>query len=221
IAFAAAGSVVVLPQAARATHARWPSPVAADAFEPNEVAAATLAERGWRVVRDDAEEAAPVPGPGAAARGSAPVRLRGYELAALDDEVRFVLTQVKELLLAGVPAADIALAAADPRLYGPAVAAVAREYGVAVRLAYKLPLASTPVGDLVTAITGAVVARLPFEETARLLMHHLVTPLKPDEWDRARSRHPGGPGAWEQVDQRARLLSWPRRATRYDYADRL
>src|SRR5690606_41616085 len=89
IAFAAAGSVVVLPQAARATHARWPSPVAADAFEPNEVAAATLAERGWRVVRDDAEEAAPVPGPGAAARGSAPVRLRGYELAALDDEARF------------------------------------------------------------------------------------------------------------------------------------
>lgn len=239
-AYAAAGSVVVLPVAPR-----QPAGVAPDAFAPNEETAAVLADNGWLVVRDGygadgtadggadrgsdrgvSSGAGPGAGPGSG-HAAAPERvsltsatsqlITGYRLASVDAEVRFVLTAVKRLLLDGVAASDIALVAADPRDYGPAVVAVAHEYGLAVLPTYTVPLAATPVGHLAGSIAGVVAAGLPYEETARLLSHHLVRPLGAGAWLGARQRLPDGPVAWAQFDERVSVLQWPRRATRTAY----
>lgn len=217
--FAADGSLVVLPQAPVAPLVTAVTP---DAFVPNEEAAAALAGRGWQVLRDDGvpNRSSATADPGPVAVPAMP-RLSGYRLASLDAEVRFVLTAVKRLLLDGVPAASIALVAADPRAYGPAVVAVAREYGVSVRPTYTVPLTQAPLGYLVSSIAGVVSAGLPFEETARLLSHHLVSQLSGEKWTEARRKHPGGLGAWKRIDERVSLLDWPRRATRGEYAARL
>ena len=214
--YAAPGSVLVLP-GAPATGT--PSAVAANSFAPNEELAAALGEAGWLSEREEAgQESRPPNGAGTAA-ASAPAhpRLTGHRLASLDAEVRFVLTAVKRLVLGGVAAADIALVAADPRVYGPTVVAVAREYGVAVRPMYDVPLAATPLGHLVASVVGVVAAGLPYEETARLLEHHLVPRLDEQEWAAARLSLPSGLAAWTPFDPRVMALAWPRRASRAEY----
>lgn len=234
---AAAGSLVVLPQAPRAP---LPRPVASDAFAPNEEAAAALAERGWLVLRDDGDGAIGAATdsvgragtrPAGSTRGDtaghvrieppAPPSLRGFRLDSLEAEVRFVLTEVKALLLDGVPVRDIALVAADPRSYGPVVLDVAREYGVAVRPTYGVPLAATRLGSLVASVAGVVAGSMPFEETARLLSQRLTRPLTADQWNRARGRHPRNPSQWRAIDERTALLVWPRRASRSEFGARL
>lgn len=212
---AADGSLVVLPQAPAAPMLTAVTP---DSFAPNEEAAAALAGRGWHIVRDagdpDRTNATAV---ALKAGAYAIPHLSGYRLPTLDAEIRFVLTAVKELLLDGVAAADIALVAADPPSYGPAVVAVGSEYGVAVSPTYTVPLSLTPLGYLVDAIAGVVSAGLPFEETARLLSHHLVRQLSVEQWTEARRRRPSNLGAWRRVDERVTLFDWPRRSTRGEY----
>ena len=200
------GSTLVLPTAAGGDAE---AAVARSAFALNDETAAYLEGHGWRIARD-------------AGRGERrPTRTEGFRLASLDAEVRYVLTAVKRLLGSGTAPDDVLLLAPDPRAYWPHVAEVASEYGIPVISGHSEPLSATPFGTLTASLLRVVAGGLPYEDTARLLSNRLVHPLSSEAWTEARRRPPHGVVRWERFDERARLLDWPRRASRLDYLERL
>ena len=222
-ALAAAGSAVVLPRG----------------FASSAAAAAQLGARGWSVVED--ERLSDAPGPRLAARftwavgqgaappaaeaggGPAPLpALAAHLLANEEDEVRFALARVKDLLEAGASPDAIALVARDERGYGPLVKAVAAEFGVPVRLAYAVPVRETRFGEAVGLLVESVGGGLPFEPTAKLLRHPLTRALGDEAWAAARAGHATGAAEWLAAGARAaELLDWPGRATWDEYRERL
>ncbi|MFO7546607.1 MAG: PD-(D/E)XK nuclease family protein [Trueperaceae bacterium] len=208
-AVAAAGSVVIVPAGPDAPYA------------PSRQAAERLSALGWRLERsnDDALSTAPV---WFAAKAAAlPGGANGYHFPSQDAEVRFVLTEVKRLLLAGEAAGDIAVVVRDAQAYGPHLEAVAWEYGVPLHVSIGTPLARTQAGAWTLALLQAVGFGLPFEETSRVLAHPLTGGFAPQAWVEARAKHPRGLAAWRAVDARADHLDWPRSATRAAHAERL
>ena len=143
-AYAAAGSVVYLPC------------TDAPLFADNRVAVEHFRTAGWQVEIEPAEAihvgdalarkwtgigvdlapAAPVP-PAAVSARTFPDR---------DAEVRGTLSEVKRLLLEGVPSDAIAVVARHEQEYGPALLAVADEYDVPFRVLYTVPLQQTRFG---------------------------------------------------------------------------
>ncbi|MHB0879057.1 MAG: PD-(D/E)XK nuclease family protein, partial [Anaerolineae bacterium] len=89
-------------------------------------------------------------------------RLRAVEAPSREAEVRWALREAKRLLLAGVRPDGIALLAPRPDAYERAVAAVAQEYGVPVRL--ERPLLECPA---VAAFAGllSLAPEFPRRET--------------------------------------------------------
>ncbi|APD10412.1 MULTISPECIES: hypothetical protein [Thermus] len=117
---------------------------------------------------------------------------------SMEEEVRYALAHLKALLQEGTPAKELALVVRDDRRYGPLVAAVGFEYGLPVRLLYRIPLGETRLGSLV-ALLAEVLKGFPYEATLRLLFH----PFVPEEWrgidlDHARRLRPQGE-AWRKV----------------------
>ena len=207
-AVAGPGSVVTLPAGPDAPYA------------PSRQAAERLSARGWSVVRSgDAASSAPrwFEARAAALPGGA----LGFHFPSQDAEVRFVLTEVKRLLLSGEAAGDVAVVARDAQAYGPHLEAVAWEYGVPLRVVVGTALSRTQVGAWTLALAQAVAFGLPFEETSRVLAHPLSGGFDPQAWVDARATHPRGLEAWREIDARAEHLAWPRSATRAAHAERL
>lgn len=203
------GSTVVLPVAGF------------DPTAPARQTAKRLAALGWRL-EQALEDAPPTADAWYAAHAAAlPGGAHGYHFPSQDAEVRFVLTEVKRLLVAGTPADDIALVARDEAAYGPHLEAVAWEYGVPLGAAYRIPLARTRAGAWTLALLQAVVAGLPFEETARVLAHPWSGGFEPQAWVEARATHPRRRSTWRSIDLRVERLSWPPSATRAAYVERL
>ncbi len=98
---------------------------------------------------------------------------RAYSYDRQSAEIRGVLGQVKELLQGGASPGSIALVTTQPALYGPGVAAVAREYGVPVDLGYTLPLRATNLGAWLELLLGV-------EENPGALTRLLGHPLSGD-----------------------------------------
>ncbi len=220
-ALAGPGSVVVLPRG----------------FQASLDAGSALAERGWDV-RDDTrigdgtgalpaalftttvaagKVAVPAP-PAPVDPGGGEPALRANVLADPEEEVRWVLARVKSLLASGTPPDEIVLVARDERAYAPLVRAVAAEFNVPLRMAFRVPLRESRLGEVAAGLISVIGRRLPFEETARLLRHPLVRALDDEAWANARAWHPDGPVEWVNAGAAsAWQLAWPPRGTWSEY----
>lgn len=215
-AYAGDGSVFVLPLADEAS------------FRSSEDAAVYLAARGWTVER--APQLGPAVGERLAARlangreqATAPRQegVRALRFGNQEDEVRWVLTEVKALLRGGEDPDTVALIARDEVLYGPLVRAVADEYRVPVKLSYAVALRETRLGSWLGELAACLRADLPFEPSARLLAHPLASVLDAERWVRARTTHPHGLTEWTAVASELEVLDWPVEADRHAYRERL
>lgn len=197
---AADGSVFVLPAG----------------FTASEASAEVLRGRGWSI--EDSAANRQVAPPGAFSLASpSDTQVRSLRLPNQEDEVRYVLAEVKRLLGGGVSQEAVTVIARDEQAYGPLVAAVAQEFRVPVKLSYAVPLRSTRLGGLLAGMGTALNDGLPFEATARLLGHPLLRALDGPAWDRARATHPAGLAAWQAITPAAALLAWPEVATVEQY----
>jgi hypothetical protein len=183
------GSAIILPVADS-----LPGP-AAGFYRDNHATAAQLQQRGWQV-RQLQQPAAAVP------------EIRAVRYPDLDSEVRGALGQAKQLLSEGVRADEITLIVRDEALYGPAVQAVAWEYGLRVSSFQQVPLARTAVGELLTLLLAAVAGKLPFEITARLAGHPFGPGLKSEQWGQARRKRSAG-SDWAEFGLDTKALAWP------------
>ncbi len=215
-AFAGAGSVFVLPLANDAS------------FRASEEAAVYLAARGWAVER------APAPGLTVGERltarlgsgrgrvpSSLPVGARALRFADQEDEVRWVLTEIKALLRCGADPETLALVARDEALYGPLVRAVADEYRLPVKLSYAVGLRETRLGAWLGGLAECLRSALPFEPSARLLAHPLARVLDAGRWAEARKTHPHGLSEWTALAGELEVLGWPERASRQGFIEQL
>ena len=215
-AFAGAGSVFVLPLANDAS------------FRASEEAAAYLGARGWIVERE------PAPGPSVGERltarlgsgrgrvpSSLPVGARALRFADQEDEVRWVLTEVKALLRSGIDPEAVALVARDEALYGPLVRAVADEYRLPVKLSYAVGVRETRLGAWLGGLAECLRSELPFEPSARLLAHPLARVLDAGRWAEARKTHPHGLSEWTALASELEVLGWPERASRQGFIEQL
>lgn len=117
--------------------------------------------------------------------------------ATLEDEVRWVLARVKQLLNEKIPANDILLVTRDERRYGPKLLEVAQEFELPVRLLYGVPLAETRVGSWVQTLLEAVQQHWDYEATVRLLRHAVVRDQLDQRWAEVRRFRPDRLKAWE------------------------
>jgi hypothetical protein len=120
------------------------------------------------------------------------------EYPHLEAEVRGTLARVKALLMEGVPQDDIVIVARDDSFYGPTVLSVAKEYGVPVRLLYRVTVADTRVGAWLKMLFEAAEEGFPFEMTARLIAHPLGPGLSKKGWAEARRVRASGSASWEE-----------------------
>jgi RecB family exonuclease len=179
-------------------------------FADNLEIALALEHRGWTVERDPLRET-----------WETEVTTEAYSYPHLEAEVRGVLARVKALLTGGVPHDEMVLVARDEARYGPAVLAVAEEYGVPVRALYQVPLSDTRVGYWLNLLLEAMVGGFPFETAARFLAHPLGPGIPSGLWARVRKAHPKGVTAWEEVGVDLSPLTWPEVDTRAGWLDRL
>ena len=199
---AADGSVFVLPAG----------------FASSVQAAGELGARGWLV---EGASGSAGEGPRPTSSLNPGVALEALRLPNQEDEVRWALAEVKRLLDAGTAQRDITLIARDEQRYGPLVDAVAHEFAVPLRLMYSVPLRSTRLGELLAGLSAALADDLPFEATARLLNHPLLRLLDAQAWAAARSNHPKGAAAWQELAPRTAMLAWPANASLHQYRERL
>jgi len=167
-------------------------------FGANLEVARELEARGWSV------KEAPMEGvwePGAAAEAN--------EYPHLEAEVRGALARVKALLVEGVPQDDIVIVARDDAFYGPTVLSVAKEYGVPVRLLYRVAVADMRVGAWLQLLFEAAEEGFPFEITARLLAHPLGPGLSRKGWAEARRVRASGSATWEECGLKLAHLDLP------------
>src|SRR5215217_7691571 len=148
------------------------------------------------------------------------VPFEAHAYAHLKDEVRGVLSLVKNLLVDGVPSQDIVLVARDDAGYGPTVLEVAREYGVSVQALYQVSVADTRVGFWLRLLFEALTEGFPLETTARVLMHPLGPGMLDLQWARSGKVRPREAKAWKEIGADLSLLAWPDEDTRALWLER-
>jgi RecB family exonuclease len=131
------------------------------------------------------------------------------EYPHLEAEVRGTLARVKTLLMEGVPQDDLVIVARDDSFYGPTVLSVAKEYGVPVRLHYRVTVAGTRVGAWLKMLFEAAEEGFPFEMTARLIAHPLGPGLAREGWAEARRVRASGSSSWEEYGVKLAHLDLP------------
>jgi RecB family exonuclease len=150
--------------------------------------------------------------------------VEALEYPHLEAEVRGTLARVKALLVEGVPQDDIVIVARDDAFYGPTVLSVAKEYGVPVRLLYRVTVADTRVGAWLKMLFEAAEEGFPFEMTARLLAHPLGPGLSRKGWAEARRVRASGSAPWEECGVKLAHLDlphiWPDEDSRAGWAGR-
>lgn len=192
-------------------------------FTENRDTAELLGKRGWQVIQDAAEPESPGEALSQKLLTATPIPggIRAHTYPHLEAEIRGVLAQVKDLLAARISPGDIVLVTRDETLYGPAVLAVAWEYGLQVRARYNVSVLETRMGAWIQLLLEVILQRLPFEPTARLLSHPLGPGLSADKWRDARQRHPAGPEGWQAIGVDLADLVWPAKDSRSRWVDRL
>jgi RecB family exonuclease len=150
----------------------------------------------------------------------APTELRAHAYPDLEAEARGTLSRVKGLLAGGTDPRRIAIVARHEEAYGPALLAVADEYGLPLRALYQVPLSQTRLGSWISLLLEVLGDDFPFEATARLLAHPLAGVLGGESWRRVRETHPAGAEAWRR-ELPTLIAPWPQRATRAEYVREL
>lgn len=150
-------------------------------------------------------------------------RVSVLTLPSVVEETREVLRQVKLAhQLEGRPWAELALIVRDEQTYLPALLETARRYGIPLLSQARLPLLSTPLGELLRTWADAALLQWPHETTRALLTHPLLhLPFNVNQ--RAKQfgrRTPRGLGVWgdEAVLKR---LQWPQEAPARTYLEQL
>ncbi|GAA5335988.1 PD-(D/E)XK nuclease family protein [Thermus hydrothermalis] len=124
------------------------------------------------------------------------VQVQALRFPDREQEVRYILARIKNLLAQGVPAERIALVVRDDRLYGPLAAVVVLEQGIPLRLLYRIPVGETRVGSLLALLSQAL-SGFPYEATLRLLFHPLFPLERSLDLRQARTLRPQGEVAWK------------------------
>ncbi len=96
-------------------------------------------------------------------------RLRGASCADPDHEALEAIRWAHELLANGRRAADIAIAAVDPTAYDEALAVYARGAGIPLHSAHGVPVASTPLGQVLAALADLLARGVSQTRVRRLL----------------------------------------------------
>ena len=146
--------------------------------------------------------------------------VQAYAYSDLEAEVRGVLAQIKQLLSQGIPPKEIVLVARDEPLYGSLLIDIAWEYQLPIRALYRISLQETRIGSWLQLLMEVISNNFPFEATAKLLNHPLVSYLSASVWEQARQIHPQGWQAWSQLGLDLDLLNLPRSARRDEWVER-
>lgn len=192
--FAAPESILFLPTA--------DTPLFADV----QAAVDLLEKSGWSVLSDDISPPSSASSVelcrsflGVEPLQAQPDTVNAYAYGTFEAEARGTLAQIKALLIADVPAREIAIIARDERTYGPKLIDIAWEYGVPLRVLYSTPLLTTRLGNWITLLLNVLDTSFPFEATAKLLSHPLCSNPDSGFWALARAQHPSGIRQWSEI----------------------
>ena len=191
-AMAGPGSLLVLPDAAPWTDAQGPA-------------------RRWLRDRGFVEERV------AAGRPSEPPQRAAFGFASREAEVEQVVAELKSELLAGVAAAELAVAVTDMSLYAQALAGAAFGAGIPLRFERFVPVVETAAGAAAALYLDAVQTSHQHEPDAETLLAWLAHPrvalIDADTLSRARREPPRSRSEWRRLAAGLELLSWPAQAT--------
>lgn len=144
-------------------------------------------------------------------------------LPGVVEETREVLRQVKLAhQFEGRPWAELAIVVRDEQTYLPPLLETAERYGVPLLSQARLPLLTTPLGELLRHWTDAALLQWPYELTRALLTHPLLQ-LPFDANIRARQfgrRTPRGLKVWGE-EAVLEELDWPEQAPARTYLEHL
>ena len=169
-------------------------------------------------------------------QGEEPTRGELWSEATVEEEVRTVLGEVKRLLVEGVSAREMVLVTNEEAIYVPKLRAIAREYGVPVRLPNQRPLGESLFGAWLRVALRAIRENLPFEATLATLAHRAGPGLAAEPLRQLLEKHPIGETEWRNGLEAAlaptqeaepplqdwvSALHWPREASRAEYTGRL
>ncbi len=210
-AIAGDGSVVVLP------YNNHP------AFHENETAAHYLEKQGWKVIKKSSSAVSLGEKISETFIGvhNSPVPIQAYKYPHLEAEVRGILTQVKLLLSEGVSPDSIVIITNNMADYGAAIQSVSWEYEIPIRFQFDITLNETRFGAWILLVFESIRKQLPFEETARLLMHPLGPGLANKTWSESRQRRSSGLEAWQLSGLKLDKLEWPQQDFEKNYEQRL
>ena len=180
-------------------------------FEINRSLATVLENRGWTCVGEGrpAEEsgerlaerfvnsAVDLPSVAAFAYGN------------VEEEVRGVLAEIKQIVLEGHSLDEIAVVVRDQDRYAPVIAAVGTEYGIPVRTDHTVPIGSTAFGGFIRLLIDAIGSDFPFESTLRLVTHPYGPTISGNNLAQARRSHPSGRENWGNLCADLNELDWP------------
>ena len=170
-------------------------------FEINRSLATVLENRGWKRVGEGrpAEES----GERLAERFvNSEVdlpRVGAFAYGTVDEEVRGVLAEIKQIVLEGHSLDEIAVVVRDQDRYAPVIAAVGAEYGIPFRTDRMVPIGSTAFGGFIRLLIDAIGNDFPFESTLRLVTHPYGPAISGNDLAEARRSHPSGKENWGKL----------------------
>ncbi|MDM7924075.1 MAG: PD-(D/E)XK nuclease family protein [Pyrinomonadaceae bacterium] len=168
-------------------------------FTVNSEWAKFLTENGWVIEDNTPYEPAGI-GEQLAARfvaaaGSAP-EVCAHAFSNIEAEVRGALSRIKELIASGADYGQTVIVVRDQENYIPVLSAVAKEYGVPIKSAYSIPLASTGLGGFLRLFFEMIDGGFPFESTARFVKHPFGPGISDEAFAAARRKHESGYEKW-------------------------
>jgi hypothetical protein len=116
-------------------------------------------------------------------------------------EARGVLAQIKQLLHQGVLSREIVIVAVNDTDWGNLLVDIAWEYGISLRLPYKIPIAETRVGAWVKLLLEVIDQQWSFELTARFLQHPLSRKIGGNLWATMQEERPTNFESWRSLIQ--------------------
>jgi ATP-dependent helicase/DNAse subunit B len=143
--------------------------------------------------------------------------LRAFSFGSIEEEVRFVLGEVKTLVGNGASTNDIAIVCEQLDEYAAVFSAASEEYGLPIILKHNIPLASSRIGVMVRDLFEALSSEMDFEPTVRFMMHPYGPGFSHSSWRSIRKARPASQGEWTEhwpdirvldTANQKRLLKW-------------
>ncbi|MEB3310916.1 MAG: PD-(D/E)XK nuclease family protein [Snowella sp.] len=141
-------------------------------------------------------------------------------------EARGVLAQIKKLLHQGIFSREIVIVAVNDTEWGNLLVDIAWEYGISLRLPYKIPIAETRVGAWVQLLLEVIEQQWPFELTTRFLQQPFSRKIGGNLWAKMQEERPTNFELWRSLIQTQTTidlspLQLPLSTSRQDWLKRL